>query len=164
MKYNVILPPLVALVAVVSCGVTRPAPQTETRDSVRVVTRDSLVLRDSVVLVELPAESVRVETLSDSSHLEISVAVSDAVVRDGVLRHTLDSRRDAPLPVRVVIPERHVSVESSATSSTITTRIIEVEKPLTWWQRFRLGLGSAALIVLCFALVWVLFKVFFIWR
>lgn len=138
-----------------SCGVCRkPQAETTTRDSVVIVKRDSVVLRDSVVFVELPQESRSVETYRDSSHLETSLAVSDAIVRDGLLRHTLEnklSRYEVPIQV----PERYIISEASASYKQVIREVEEVEKELTWWQKFRMSVGSITLIV---AAAWIAFR------
>lgn len=138
-----------------SCGVCRsPQAETSTRDSVVIVKKDSLVLRDSVVFVELPKESQSVETFSDSSHLETSLAVSDASIRDGILKHTLENKlKRYEVPIQV--PERYIISEATASYQQVIREIVEVEKELTWWQRFRMTIGSVTLIVLA---AWIAFK------
>lgn len=138
-----------------SCGVSRkPQTETTTRDSVVIVKKDSLVLRDSVVFVELPKESQAVETFSDSSHLETSLATSDAIVRDGRLKHTLENKlKRYEVPIQV--PERYIISEASSSYNRVIREVVEVEKELTWWQKFRMSVGSIALIV---AAAWIAFK------
>lgn len=141
-----------------SCGVSRkPQAETTTRDSVVIVKKDSLVLRDSVVFVELPKESQAVETFSDSSHLETSLATSDAIVRDGLLKHTLENKlKRYEVPIQV--PERYIISEASSSYNRVIREVVEVEKELTWWQKFRMSVGSIALIV---AAAWIAFKILF---
>lgn len=154
MKVRAVIIIAVCLLAA-SCGVCRkPQAENTARDSVAVVKRDSLVLRDSVVFVELPKESQAVETFSDSSHLETSLAFSDAVVRDGLLRHTLENKlKRYEVPIQV--PERYLITEASASYRQVIREVVEVERELTWWQRFRMSVGSVTLIV---AAVWIAFK------
>lgn len=122
-----------------------------------IVKKDSLVLRDSVVFVELPKESQAVETFSDSSHLETSLATSDAIVRDGLLKHTLKNKlKRYEVPIQV--PERYIISEASASYNRVIREVVEVEKELTWWQKFRMSVGSIALIV---AAAWIAFKILF---
>lgn len=150
-----ILPIIALCVLVTSCGVSRrPQAETSTRDSVVIVKKDSLVLRDSVVFVELPKESQSVETFSDSSHLETSLAVSDASVRNGILKHTLENKSKR-YEVPIQVPERYIISEATASYQQVIREIVEVEKELTWWQKFRMTVGSVTLIVLA---AWVAFK------
>lgn len=149
------LPLIAVCLLATSCGVCRrPQAETATRDSVVVIKKDSLVLRDSVVFVELPKESQSVETFRDSSHLETSLAFSDAVVRDGILKHTLENKlKRYEVPIQV--PERYIISEASASYKQVIREVVEVEKELTWWQRFRMSVGSITLIV---AAAWIVFK------
>lgn len=149
------LPLIAACLLATSCGVCkRPQAETITRDSVVIVKKDSLVLRDFVVFVELPKESQAVETFSDSSHLETSLATSDAIVRDGLLKHTLENKlKRYEVPIQV--PERYIISEASSSYNRVIREVVEVEKELTWWQKFRMSVGSIALIV---AAAWIAFK------
>lgn len=152
------LPLIAVCLLATSCGVSRkPQTETTTRDSVVIVKKDSLVLRDSVVFVELPKESQAVETFSDSSHLETSLATSDAIVRDGLLKHTLENKlKRYEVPIQV--PERYIISEASSSYNSVIREVVEVEKELTWWQKFRMSVGSIALIV---AAAWIAFKILF---
>ena len=68
------------------------------------VVKDSVILKDSVVLVEIPMESDKsVVIAADTSFLETSVAWSQAFVNEGKLYHTL-TNKDALLPVSITIP------------------------------------------------------------
>ena len=75
MKRLLLLAALPLLLA--SCGVCRRAPENNT--NIRYV--DSLVLRDSIVYVELPKEKdAAVVRLSDTLHMETSIAKAEAYV------------------------------------------------------------------------------------
>lgn len=145
-----------------SCGACR-SPQTETtsRDSVIIVRRDSLVLRDSVVFVEFPKESQVVETFADSSRLETSLAVSEAVVRGGILRHSLRNK-DGRLETTIQVPERYLITEASSDRVQVIREIVEVEKELTDWQRTKMNFGSTVIWVGALVLLWFAFKALFI--
>lgn len=49
--------------------------------------------RDTVFLAPVPEESITNQTKDTVSHLETTVAVSDASVSDGVLTHTLENKK-----------------------------------------------------------------------
>lgn len=125
------------------------------RDSVVVIVKDSLVLKDSVVLVEIPTEQERlVVAATDTSVLETSVAKSTAFVNDkGQLCHTL-TNKDALLPVKITIPEKvHTELREKAM---VVRQTIEVEKELSRWQNFIQMLGYGVLIA---CVLWLINKV-----
>lgn len=154
MKGNITFLGIIALAFLVgSCGVARVTPQaTATRDSIIVIKRDSLVLRDSVILIEMPHESTTVETLNDSSHLETSLAESDAYIRNGRLSHSLRNK-NRPFEAHISIPTHYITDEAHSTRSEVIRSVVEVEKRLTRWQQFFMGFGKAAFFVLMGAAV-----------
>jgi hypothetical protein len=117
------------------------------RDSVAVIVRDSVIFRDSVVLVEIPKESDKaVLPDCDTSRLETSVARSMAWVADGRLHHTLKNKDAAIIPVTIKMPERlHYEQKDRLVYNRIV-ETIEVEKPLNWWERFVMSVGTIAII------------------
>ena len=127
----------------VSCAAPKVV-QDYQRDSVVLVVKDSVILRDSVVLVEIPQETDRaVVADTDTSRLETSVAWSQAYVREGKLYHTL-TNKDALLPVSITIPTNvHTEQREKAM---IIRQTIEVEKELSRWQNFVQMLGYGVLV------------------
>ena len=127
------------------------------RDSVRVIVKDSLVLRDTIVLVEIPTERERlVVAATDTSYLEISVAKSTAFVNEkGQLCHTL-TNKDALLPVKITIPEKVHSEQREKALIYKQTEIVEVEKELSKWHNFIQVLGYGVLIA---CVLWLIKKV-----
>ena len=117
------------------------------RDSVAVIVRDSVIFRDSVVLVEVPKESDKtVLPDCDTSRLETSVAESEAWVADGRLHHTLRNKDWAFIPVTIKMPERlHYEQKDRLVYNRIV-ETIEVEKPLNWWERFVMSVGTITII------------------
>jgi hypothetical protein len=143
-----------------SCPSRLPATHTETsiRDSVAV--RDSLVIRDSLVLVPIPAEaSQNVLPVFTPSHLESSVATSDAWVDSIGLHHTLDNKPTA-LPAHIPVSEHHITTDAQHTQGTATIRIetVEVAQPLTRWQELKIGAFWWLLAGLFAALLWIFRK------
>ena len=128
---------------VVSCSAPRVV-QDYQRDSVVLVVKDSVILKDSVVLVEIPMESDKsVVIAADTSFLETSVAWSQAFVNEGKLYHTL-TNKDALLPVSITIPTNvHAEQREKAM---IIRQTIEVEKELSRWQNFVQMLGYGMLV------------------
>lgn len=125
------------------------------RDSVRIIVKDSTIFKDSVVLVEIPTERERlVAAATDTSHLETSVAWSEAYVTDGKLYHTLQNK-DALLPVKITIPEKVHTEQREKALIYKQTEIVEVEKELSKWQNFIQMLGYGVLIA---CVLWILNK------
>ena len=115
-----------------SCSVCKP--RIEYRDSVRVEYRDRIIHDTATFYVEKEVE--KIVTKDTLSHLENRWAVSDASVSEGLLYHSLES-----IPQIVKVPyevEVHDTViVQKSTQSEI--KEAEVEKPLSWWQRLKIG-------------------------
>lgn len=128
----------VLLVAAVGCCGLRQLPvQTSVRDSVAVTYKDSTVIRYVDVELSVPVESSRA-VVPDSSHLETSIAVSDASVDSlGHLHHSL-SNKPGKLTAKAPIVEHIIEKEETRTSEEQKTVTEYIEKPLTPWQTFRL--------------------------
>lgn len=144
------------LLVLASCSTGRQL-QNYHRDSVAVIIRDSIRIRDSLVLVPVPEGSDKAKLPdTDTSHLRTSVAESEAFVKDGILHHSLRNRSEAVIPIRVTIPERIRTEEKGLTRYLKQVERIEVEKELSRWQRFLQGLGWTALIAV---VLWIINKV-----
>ena len=128
------------------------------RDSVSLIVRDSVVFRDSVVLVEIPKESEKAVVFqSDTSRLETSVAKSTAFIDErGQICHTL-TNKDALIPIEVKLP-KYIHTEHKALTKTIR-EVVEVEKELSKWQSFIQALGYIALIAGFAWIAWKLSKI-----
>lgn len=118
--------------------------------------------RDRVVhdtaTVEVPVEVEKIVTRDTVSHLENNWAKSDAMVSDGFLHHSLESK-----PRIIQVP-----VEVHVTDTVWKEREIKeveklVEKELTWWQRFRMEafpwLLLAVVLLLLYAFRKFIFKI-----
>lgn len=124
---------LVMLTAFACCPCRHLA--TGTTDSVRIEVRERIVEVRDTVMVHLPDERVDTNTADTMSRIETSAAISTAVVSDGRLLHSLWNKRQ---PIGVAV-DFSVTVED-ITKERITTirEVVEVERKLTWWERFRL--------------------------
>ena len=145
---------LLLAIMVCSCGPARIVTEFQ-RDSVIVNVRDSVFVRDTIVKVEIPAESgANVLQGTDTSFLATSLAESRAFVENGRLHHTLRNRSEMLLPVKVqyVDRARYESKDSIGFRQIVET--IEVEKELSRWQNFIMSLGYAVLIAGLAWLVW----------
>ena len=79
--------------------------------------------------VKIPYEVEKIVTRDTVSHLENTYAKSDAVVSEGFLSHSLESK---PQIIKVPV-EVHVT-DTIIKESEIKTEIKYVEKPLSWWK------------------------------
>lgn len=148
-----------ALLICFSCGAPKVAMTTDVqKDSVSVVIKESVIYKDTVIYVEVPVEVIR-EVLpdTDTSHLETSLAISEAWFNAGMLNHTL-VHKDASIEKKVEMPEKHTQKDSVIVSirEVVKEVPVEVEKPLNAWQSFRMTLGTLALIALA---LWLILKI-----
>ena len=142
--YITILP----LALCVSCGPARHASVSDsTRVEVREVTR---YIKDTVYL-ELPVITERIVTRDTSSHLENDYAVSEASISGGYLSHSLATK---PARTPVEAEAREVVRDSIVFRDRLVEVPVEVEKPLSRWQRTLLALGQTMLAMLCVAALW----------
>lgn len=142
--YITILP----LALCVSCGPARHASVSDsTRATVREVTR---YVKDTVYL-ELPAITERIVTRDTASRLENDYAVSEASVSGGYLSHSLATK---PARTTVETEAREVVRDSIVFRDRLIEVPVEVEKPLSRWQRTLLALGRTMLAMLCAAALW----------
>ena len=122
--------------------------------SPRVITETETIIeyRDRIVtdtaVVEIPVEVEKIVTRDTISHLENTYAKSDAMVSEGFLHHSLES-----IPQYIKVPvEVHVT-DTLYKEAEIRTETVEVEKPLSWWQKFCMDafwwlLGAVVLLLL----------------
>lgn len=152
---------VVAFIAVLwlvfGCGVPKVV-QDYQRDSVAVIVRDTTIFRDSVVYVQIPAESDKsVAFRRDTSRLETSVAKSEAFITEGGrICHTL-TNKDALIPIEVKLP-KYIHTEQKAMVRNVR-EVVELEKELSRWQNFIMTLGYGLLIAASGWLVWKLSKI-----
>ena len=128
-----------------SCGICRHSPTeiTVVRDSIAVRYVDSTVVHIDTVRVAIPQESSSaVAATSDTSHLETSVAESDAWLDpDGRLHHSLRNK-DTELLRPIVIPEHFRIAEAQCSRTEQIIRQVEVPRQLTRWQKFLIRSGT----------------------
>lgn len=117
-----------------SCAAPRVIEQTQ-RDSLYVEYRERIV--HDTVMYEPPQESTYIQTKDTTSHLETSLAESDASIVDGILYHSLRNKpQKIPVPVVVTVHDATIS------QSSVLTKIIEVPAKLTKAQERWIRLGK----------------------
>ena len=140
---------LAVIVAVFACS-----PKVIVQKEVITEYRDRIV--HDTATVEIPVEVEKIVTKDTASHLENTYAKSDAVVSEGFLHHSLES-----IPQIIKVPvEVHVT-DTLYKEAEIHTETVEVEKPLTWWQKFRIGAFWWLVGVVVLLLLWTFRKLIF---
>ena len=142
--YITILP----LALCVSCG---PARHASVSDSTRVTVREVTRYVKDTIYLELPVITERIVTRDTSSRLENDYAVSEASVSGGYLSHSLATK---PARTPVETESREVVRDSIVFRDRLIEVPVEVEKPLSRWQRTLLALGRTMLAMLCAAALW----------
>lgn len=143
----------------VSCGPARVVTEYQ-RDSVIVNVRDTVFVRDTIVMADIPAESgENVLPDTDTSFLRTSLAESRAFVKNGQLHHTLRNRSEMLLPVKVKYVDRVRSERKDSIVMKKEVERIEVEKELSRWQNFVMALGYGVLVAGLAWLAWKLSKI-----
>ena len=145
-----------AALAASSCGAVRPTAPSVT-DSTRVEVRTETVTVHDTAFVELPVNLERIATLDTTSTLENTYAKSEATVTAGILRHSLETK---PAKVPVEVKTQIVYRDSLVYKDRIETRTVEVERELTAWQKAKMKLGVAFLIILCIALLYLFLYIY----
>lgn len=148
-----------ALVILTGCGPARVVTEIQ-RDSVLVQVRDSVILRDTVVMAAIPEETDRaILPDSDTSYLSTSLAESWAYAHNGQIHHRLRNRSEMLLPVRVQYVDHARTEQSHRIGWRQIVETVEVEKELSRWQNFVMTLGYVALAACAAWLAWKLSKV-----
>ena len=123
----------------VACSVARQAAPSENLSTrVEVVT----VLEKDTVLVEIPQIVEKVQTMDTVSFLENEFAKSSAEVSDGILSHSLETK---PVQKPVEIQKEIIYRDSIVFRDRTIVETVEVEKPLTGWQQFKIKTGGYAI-------------------
>ena len=123
----------------VACSVARQAAPSENLSTrVEVVT----VFEKDTVLVEIPQIVDKVQTMDTISFLENEFAKSSAEVSDGILSHSLETKLvQKPVEIKKEIVYRDSVVFRDRT----VVETVEVEKPLSGWQQFKIKTGGYAI-------------------
>lgn len=137
-----------------ACGTARPVLES---DSTRVEVKTVVEKVIDTAYVELPVIVEKVATLDTASVLENKYAKSEAVVSGGVLTHSLATK---PVREPVKVEKEIVYRDSLVYRDRVVKEDIYIEKELTFWQKFRLKLGSWTLVLIVIAILYLLFLLF----
>ena len=134
----------------VACGSVKQVTPTE-----RVVTetRIETVYKTDTVLLEIPKIIEKVVTKDTVSALENDYAKSQAVISDGLLTHSLETK---PVQKPVEVQTKIVYRDSIIVKDNVIVQTVEVEKELTGWQTFKMKTGGFALGIIVLLIVCVI--------
>ena len=134
----------------VACGSVKQVTPTE-----RVVTetRIETVYKTDTVLLEIPKIVEKVVTKDTVSVLENDYAKSQAVISEGLLAHSLETK---PIQKPVEVQTKIVYRDSVIVKDNVIVQIVEVEKELTGWQTFKMKTGGFALGIIVLLIVCVI--------
>ena len=131
----------------VACATTRQAAPAE---HLRTETRVRTVFKTDTIQVEIPQIVEKIITKDTISILENDYAISEACVSEGLLSHSLETK---PVQHPVEIQKEIVYRDSIVFCDRTIVETVEVEKPLTGWQNFKMKTGGFALGLLVIAIV-----------
>ncbi len=130
------------------CSIFRPKVITKIENDVEYRDRE---VHDTAT-VEIPIEVERIVTRDTTSHLENSFAKSDAVVSGGYLHHSLES---IPQIIRVPVVVHVTDTIYREKEAVETIKEVEIEKPLSWSQKAKIGAFPWLVIGFLGLLIWV---------
>ena len=108
------------------------APRLLPASSIKIISKDSLIVRTELISVAIPLESHTIVTPTKKSHLETSVATSDASIDSlGLLHHTLVNKKDS-IKTKIQYIDKIVYRDSIVTKEVP----FEVEKPVPYIPKF----------------------------
>ncbi len=114
-----------------------------------------MVTVHDTAFVELPVFVERIQTTDTTSTLENTYAKSQATVTKGILHHSLETK---PVKVPVEVETKIVYRDSLVYKDRIETKTVEVPRQLTWWQKTKMKLGVAFLILIVIAILYLILK------
>ena len=142
---------LILLSAVcVACATSRQAAPSE---KILVETRIETVYKTDTVYLEVPKIVEKIVTADTISVLENDYAKSEASVSEGLLAHSLETK---PVKQPVEVKTQVVYRDSVIVKDNVIVQTVEVEKPLTGWQSFKMSMGGWMLGIIIFMIVCVI--------
>ena len=134
----------------VACATARQAAPSE---KIITETRIETVYKTDTVLLEIPKIVEKVVTKDTVSALENDYAKSQAVISDGLLTHSLETK---PVQKPVEVQTKIVYRDSIIVKDNVIVQTVEVEKELTGWQTFKMKTGGFALGIIVLLIVCVI--------
>ena len=134
----------------VACATSRQAAPSE---KILVETRIETVYKTDTVYLEVPKIVEKIVTADTISVLENEYAKSEASVSEGLLAHSLETK---PVKHPVEVQTQVVYRDSVIVKDNVIVQTVEVEKPLTGWQSFKMAMGGWMLGIIIFMIVCVI--------
>ena len=142
---------LILLSAVcVACATSRQAAPSE---KILVETRIETVYKTDTVYLEVPKIVEKIVTADTVSVLENEYAKSEASVSEGLLAHSLETK---PVKQPVEVQTQVVYRDSMIVKDNVIVQTVEVEKPLSGWQSFKMAMSGWMLGIIIFMIVCVI--------
>ena len=142
---------LILLSAVcVACATSRQAAPSE---KILVETRIETVYKTDTVYLEVPKIVEKIVTADTVSVLENEYAKSEASISEGLLAHSLETK---PVKQPVEVQTQVVYRDSVIVKDNVIVQTVEVEKPLSGWQSFKMAMGGWMLGIIIFMIVCVI--------
>lgn len=149
---------LLVLLMMVGCSTIKYVPVESKTDSIYV---EKIVERLDTILVEIPVEVKDIITMADSSHLETSVAISDAWVDScSTLHHKLVNKSENPLKKEIVYKDRIIEKEVVKEIPVIN----EVEVPVKYVPPYYKRVNFIFWTLISILLVYLIYKIYNIGR
>lgn len=119
---------IIVILAFYGCSSPRYIPAS----NIKIIAKDSLVIHTELVSIAIPNESHTIVTPTKKSHLETSLAESDASIDSlGLLHHTLVNKKDT-LKTKIQYIDKIIYRDSIE----IKEVPVEVEKPVPYVPKF----------------------------
>ena len=119
----------IPLLLLTSCAVQRPAT------NVTINHKDSLVIHTELVAVPLPVESHTVVSPEKKSHLETSLAKSDASIDSlGMLHHSLENKKDS-IKTKIEYVDR-IQYRDTTIIKEVPVEVVKEVKTHFWYEKF----------------------------
>lgn len=168
MNRTLLLISFLALLVMSACHTAKqsaPPPVIVTNsDSIRIEYIETVRIDSVTVEIPVPVESSRQVVKDSTSHLETSLAFSDAWINaDGSLGHSIKNK-DENFHAVVPVPVKDTQTNNNSTKVReipvpypVEKKVI-VEKDLSAWQKFRLGSFWFLIIALAASLIYIFRK------
>ena len=119
---------IIVILAFYGCSMPKYLPSS----NIKIISKDSLYVHTEFVSAPIPIENHSIVTPIKKSHLETSVATSDASIDTlGMLHHTLTNKKDS-IKTKIQYIDRIVYKDSIQ----IKEVPVEVEKPVPYVPKF----------------------------
>lgn len=169
MKRICFLISLLALLLLSACRTAKPSEPSPpvilaNSDSIRIEYIETVRIDTVTVEIPVPVESSRQVVKDSTSHLETSLAFSDAWINaDGSLGHSIKNK-DSPFKADVPVPVKDTQTNKSSDSIKEVPVPVPVEKkvyietPLSAWQKFQMHSFWFLTVALAASLVYIFRK------